>query len=99
MLNHLILFGGGICLVLIFVGFGITMANRLNADKINFGSLLMYLSSWGLAIFTIASIYRCFKLQGKKGFKFYYILTSIASLILLIYYFNCITYSFDIFME
>jgi len=87
-LNHLILFGGGICLVLMFVGFGLTMANKLNADKINFGSVLMYLSSWGLAIFTIASIYRCFKLESKKGFKFYYILTSIASLILLIYLWN-----------
>ncbi len=87
-LNHLILFGASTCLVLIFVGFGLTMANISSADKINFGSALLYLSSWGLVIFAIASIYRCFKLQGNKGFKFYYILTSIALLILSVYLWN-----------
>lgn len=87
-INHLVLFGAGICFILMFVGFGWSMDNRINGDKMNFNSLLMYLSSLGLVLLSLVAVYRCFKLPNKRGFRFYYILSTLAAVIVSIYFFD-----------
>jgi len=83
--NHLIILGSIFSLVLMFVGFGLSMANANNAGQINVYSLLMYLSSYAFVGFAVLSVYRCFKLPEKRWFRFYYVLTSISVIALSIY--------------
>ncbi|MDH7445976.1 serine hydrolase domain-containing protein [Aquimarina sp. 2201CG14-23] len=87
-INHLVLFGVGLGLILIFVGFGLTMSDTKSAMNVNFSSLLLYFSSYALVLLSIISIYRWTKLPSKKGFKIFYKLTSIGAIFISIYLWN-----------
>ncbi|MEL6699493.1 MAG: serine hydrolase, partial [Bacteroidota bacterium] len=83
--NHLILFGAVGSFLLMFIGFGLTLSNPESAMNIKFSSLLMFISSYALVLFSAMSIYRWFKLPSVKSFKLFYILTSIGAIAITIY--------------
>lgn len=86
--NHLVLFGAILSLILMFLGFGLTMDNAKDASTMSFYSLLFYLSSYAMLILSFLSVWRWFKLPKKNGFRVYYILTSVAAVALSIYLWN-----------
>lgn len=86
--NHFVLFGAIIAMILLFIGFGLTVANVQNSGGINFYSLLTFVSSYVLVVLSLASIWRWFKLPNKSGFRVYYILTSISAIAVSIYLWN-----------
>lgn len=83
--NHLILLGVGICLVLMFVGFGLTASSPKTSMTITPSSLLMYFSSYALVLLSAYSVYRCTKLSRTNSFKAYYTLTAVGALALSVY--------------
>ncbi|RZN82013.1 MAG: class A beta-lactamase-related serine hydrolase [Winogradskyella sp.] len=83
--SHLVIFGYGIVLILIFLGFALSVENIKTLPSRNFYSILMYLSSFALVILSFLSIWQCFKLSQKKAFRIYYILTSISTITISIY--------------
>ncbi len=86
--NHLVILGFACSLILMFVGFGLTMSDVKSATDIKFSSILFYCSSYSAVLFMSISLYRCFKLPNKTGFRIYYILTSIAALVITLYLWN-----------
>ncbi len=87
-INHLVLFGAGLSFILIFVGFGLTMSDTKSAMNMSFSSLLLYFCSYTLVLLSIISIYRWIRLPSKKGFKIFYIFTSIGAICISIYLWN-----------
>lgn len=86
MLNHLILLGVGLSFSLMFGAFAHVNNNLQTAGEMNFNSVLFYISSFLFCLFSIFSLFRWAKLPKKKGFRFYYILTSITTIVLSVYF-------------
>ncbi|WP_282043468.1 serine hydrolase domain-containing protein [Winogradskyella flava] len=86
--SHLVIFGYVIFVILTFLGFGLSVENIKTLPSKNVYSFLMYLSSFTVVILSFISVWRCFKLTQKKPFRIYYILTSIATIIISVYLIN-----------
>lgn len=84
--NHLILLGAGACMILMLVGFGITVSDPKSTLNMSFSALIMVVSSYALVVLSFGSIYRWFKLPaGKKAFRLVYIFTSVGAMMISIY--------------
>ncbi len=83
--DHLILLGAIFNLILVFLGFGLTVSNAQHVNGKNIYSLMTYIGSFVMVGLSFTAVWRWFKFSDKKGLKVYYILTSIAMLILSLY--------------
>jgi len=82
---HLILFVSGICFVLMFLGFGLSMENRQSGSEANLYSITMFLSSFSLVILSFASLIGCLNLLRNRRLYLYCCLASIAAVFLSTY--------------
>lgn len=85
---HLVLFTAGLSIILMLIGFGFTMNDMKTAMNMNFSSLLLYFASYILVLLSIVSIFKWVKLPDHKGFKIFYILTSIGTISVTMYLWN-----------
>lgn len=73
-------------MILMLVGFGMSVSQPKTAMYVSFPALLMMVSSYVLVLLSFASIYRWRKLAShRRFFKTFYILTSIGAVMISIY--------------
>lgn len=87
-LSHLLLFGFGLAFVSMFVGFGLSVSHPHTAQQPTFSSLLMYFSSYAMVLLAVGSVLRWRQLEGKKRFMVFYVCSSIAAIIISVYFWN-----------
>ncbi|MEM1125612.1 MAG: serine hydrolase domain-containing protein [Bacteroidota bacterium] len=83
--NHLVLLGFGVCLVLMFVGFGFTMSAPATSKELTLSAGVMYGSSYALIVLSLLSVQRWFNLPARLGFRAFYVLTSMGTLAITVY--------------
>ncbi len=86
--QYTIIFGYGLILIIMFMGFGRTMNDMKNAASISFSSLTMYLSSYVLVLLSFLSLIFCLKLKSEKRLTTFYILASLSSIAITLYLWN-----------
>ena len=86
--NHLVLGGACLSYVLMFTMFALSMNNMETAGEMSFKSVMLYILSFVFVGLAALSVYRWTKLPKKRGFRFYYILTSLAVVILSIFFWS-----------
>ncbi|MBO3700272.1 serine hydrolase [Roseivirga sp. E12] len=84
--HHLVLTGASLCYTLLFVSFGMAMSDVSTAGMVTFQSVLLFISSLLFIPSVIATIVLWFKPFTGKGFRFYYIATSSAMLLMTIFF-------------
>ena len=85
---HLCLFGAGLSFLTMFVAFSLVMEDIQKGGELNFNSLLFFVSSLVFALLSFVSIFGWFEGGQKKRFRFFYILSSIAAVMVSIYFWN-----------
>ncbi|MEM1095960.1 MAG: serine hydrolase domain-containing protein [Bacteroidota bacterium] len=83
--NHLAVLGFGVCLALFFTGLGLSFSQIPAVKSMPFSTLLVYGSSYLLAATCAYALYRGTKLPPGIGFRIFFMLTSVGSLIITIY--------------
>jgi len=84
--NHLILWSACLCYILMFLSFSLVMENRVTSGNFNFNSMLFFISSIFLVVFSVWAFYRGFKIK-KRGFpKVYFRIHSIAVIVISIFF-------------
>lgn len=84
--HHLVLLLASVCYTLLFVSFGIAMSDVSTAGMITIQSVLLFITSLLFIPSTIATIVLWFKPFISKRFRFYYMATSSAMLLMTIFF-------------
>lgn len=86
--HHAVLWTSCLCYTLMALSFGIAMSDPYNAGTLSFPSIMLFISSILLVPGTIASISLWFKPFYGKGFKRFYVVTSLSLLIMTFFFFQ-----------
>lgn len=81
-----ILFIASLCFPIMVGSFGMALSDRLTCGDLTFFSGLFYVSSLLMACFTAWSIFRSFKLIGKRSFKAFYYFCTFAICVVTIFF-------------